>query len=109
MVITLYCCLLLISRTPAFLVAAIPPESVYLHALTPPDFIAVLPPSEAGFAELAPRHWCDPTYESNGALRALLDPLHVESARKYCSTYIPALTGVTVTDVAAEVMSSTRH
>ena len=102
MAIIFYLCLLLISGAPASLFAAIPPESVYLHALTPPE-------SAAGAVKLEPRHWCDPTYEGNGALRAILDPLHSESAREYCSTYISASPAVTVTAVAAEVMSPIHH
>lgn len=119
MAITLYLCLLLISGARAFLFAAVPPESVYLSVTTPSEptslfadippestflFADIPPVSVAGAVELGPRHWCDPSYESNGALRALLDPLHTESAREYCRTYISALPDVTVTAVAAEVM-----
>ena len=71
--IILYLCLLLLSGAPAFVYAA----------------------------ELEPRHWCDPSFEGNGALRALLN---FESAREYCGTYIPAPT-VTITAVATEVMN----
>lgn len=73
---------------------------MFLYAAPPPG-------SAARAAKLEPRHWCDPTYEGNGALRALLDPLHSDSAFGLCRTYVSAPPIVTITATATEVMNAT--
>jgi hypothetical protein len=56
-------------------------------------------------AELEPRHWCDPTYEYNDVLRALLDPRHSRSALGFCRTFI-SVPVITVSATAARVSNA---